>query len=1006
MPRTHAGLPSPKPEPSRRSLHKQLLPGLAACSLLSLFALPHVAAQVSKSKSVQKYADGGPGSTPIVSITAGGPITVTTPLPANPKDVLTERYSNARAGAYNQETDLNLTNVPTQTSTTAPYFGKKITYTVDGLIYGQPLYVQSLPVTNSNGLITTHSNGVVFVATNNNSVYAFDANDNSGSNGGPLWRVNFNSPGVNATPTQGNDVTSAFGLPQSDIQPLIGIVGSPVIDPASGTLYVVARTTEYNSFVHRLHAIDIRTGQEKVNSPALVGQYQDTITGVVSPITVQGDGDDRLVRGNTNFVYFDLLNENQRAALTLVNGVVYVAYGSFDSSPPYHGWMFGFNTANLLARPSVFCTTPNNIPDQGGFGFYPQPTQGGIDMSGVGPASDGTRLFFTTGLGALPQNPVDPREYVQSVLRLPTPIQEAPTADFGIFQPNAATNPTGGPLDDYINLSVAQFDIGTGGLALFNNSLIPGHSNTMVTAGQQGHIYLLDREPTGGILTAVNTILPTPDLLGANYGAPTVFTDNTGQTRVFFHASGDAVRSFNLTNTEPYLTSYAIGTAAGANQNNPLNYDYPGAQTVVSSKPDLSQGILWDVESAPVISRTGGGITTQTHYAVLHAYDTATLTEQYNSTLKGGGIDSIGNYVKFTQPLAAGGKVFVTAGVPSQFDPGGSTTYPQGRLVIFGLINPAQRPPTAGQGTRYQLSGPVGWQASSGGIFPVGPLNLLTGFPQFVGTLEVNRAYSYSLTAIDSNNKPQAITGNVNLQLIDQFTGRKISMGAVTFNKQSNVVFSKTITQQGLFIMQALDSSGNPSQYFPNIGDVPYVQVVGATNIGFDRFNLRMPVTARDGQLTTVTVAPVTNNGFPVNVRTTVTIYDTLPAGGQDYSLPFDNDPTDGFGILNTPAYEPTMPRGVHTLSPTPHSTALLGTLNFAYELQYGIADFALTPGIPIGIYDDGGFTREGKLGSTYPNVNGSGTYPCVFHGVGQHVVIVYDGVAGIMTTGVINVTP
>ncbi len=159
-----------------------------------------------------------------------------------------------------------------------------------------------------------------------------------------------------------------------------------------------------------------------------------------------------------------------------------------------------------------------------------------------------------------------------------------------------------------------------------------------------------------------------------------------------------------------------------------------------------------------------------------------------------------------------------------------------------------------------------------------------------------------------------------------------------------------------------------------------------------------MPTSARAGQLTNVTVTPVTYSGLPTFTRTTVVIYDTVPNGAQDFSLPSDLDPTDGFGFPNTPPYEPILPSPPY---PTPHSQAPLSDLHFAYELQYGIADFATTPGLPIGIFDNGGI-----LGTNYPNINGSGTYPCVFNGVGQHVVIVYDGVSGQMTTGVINITP
>lgn len=915
MPRTHAGLKS-KPETSSALVRRLLLPGLAACSLLSVFALSQVAAQVTKGAAFAP-----PGSLPVIGtpiLDGGG----NAPLPAGLK-ITTERYGNSRNGYNNQETVLTPANLVVSATNTTSSFGRQFTYTLDGLVYGEPLYVQNLPVTNNIGNTSTHN--AVFVATNNNSVYALDADPVQGVTTSPLWHVNFNVPGSGATPTNGNDVTTAFGFPQADIQPLIGIVGTPVIDETSGTLYVVARTTEGTNFVHRLHAIDVRTGLEHLDSPALVGQYQDQFSGAVSPITVPGTGDGSDGNGN---VAFDTLNQNQRAALTLVNGVVYVSYGSFDNSPPYHGWVFGYNTASLLARPSAFCTTPNNVTSNG---FFPQPTGGGIDMSGVGPASDGSSLYFTTGLGAANNRPVGATEFVQSVLKLPLSLGGPNPSNFG-FRPS-----------NYVNLSTAGLDLGTGGLALIDN-VIAGHPNAMITASQEGKIYLLDRNTPGGmqnqdagaIITLPNVANPAPALLGPSYGAPTVYTDRTGPTpvtTVFFHAAGDVARGFTLASAAPYLQLHLVGTDAAGRA---LQYDFPGAQSSVSSAPSGANGLLWEIQPVPVSSPdpTQGNVN-QERYALLRAYDTATLTEVYNSNMKGGGPDSIGDYVKFTQPLVANGKVYVTAGAPTQFDPVRPTTFPQGRLVVFGLSKVQSGAPIQGLGLHYQLSGPV-------------------GFVEAFGEVEQNRAYSYSLTALDANSRPQAITGSVNLVLTEQGSGRKLSLGSASFKNQSYITFSKTITTAGFFTLQAVDSQGNTSQYYPNVGDVPYIFVFGTTVSGFDRFSLRLPTSVRNGQLTNVTVTAVTANGFPTIYFSSVGIYDTIPNGAQSFA-PFGG--------------------------------------NFAYEFQYGFFN-SIQAGAPIGI--DG----------TYPTINGSGTYPCIFNGVGQHVVIIQDGLTGIMTTGVINVTP
>lgn len=984
MPRITPGLNSkPKPEKSRALLRRTLLAGLAGCSLAGLFALPQVAAQVTPRPSAV-----APTPTPIGG---GGSSTA---LPAG-VDVLTERYNNARNGVNNAETTL------TPANSIAGQFGKLYTRTVDGLMYAQPLYVQNLPITNSIGRVTIHN--VVFLATNNNSVYAYDADSYTGDNASPLWHVNFNVPGVGGTPTNGTDVTTVFGFPQSDIEPLIGITGTPVIDQATGILYVVARTTEGTNYVHRLHAIDIRTGQEKFDSPALVGQYQDPITSIVSPISVPGNGDNRDGAGH---VTFDLLNENQRPALTLVNGVVYVAYGAFDNSPPYHGWVFGFNTANLLGYPSVFCTSPNA---SAGGGFFSTPTEGGIDMSGAGLASDGSSLFFTTGIGTFNANTPRGTEYGESVLKI------------GTLASSTAMLPVQSYFTPYNHDNLTNFgqDIGTGGIALLPDGIVPNLPPAMVTAGQEGKIYLLNRTTLGGlqnldagaINTFPNSTNSTVPLLGSNYGAPTVFVDRTppiaspGQVRIFFHAAGDAVRGFNVIPGTPAtldLNNIAYGSAdPNPPTYSPITFQYPGAQTTISANNGLN-GILWEVEAANVGSpNPSQGFVPNPAYAVLHAYrvspsldaqgnvTASSLTEIFNTNQKGGGINSIGDYTKFSQPMVAGGKVFVTAAAPTVFDPGGSTSFPQGRLVVFGTTS--TQGGNTGQGARYQLSGPVGWTAfPAGGGLSVGPV---------IGEVEAARANYYALTALDATNKTQAITGTVTLSLTDAFTGRQMSLGSVTFNNQSYVVFSKTINIPGFYIMKAQDSNGNVSQYYPNIGDIAYIQVVGTSITGFDRFNLRLPTAVRTGQLTNVTVTAVNGSGFPTPVPfgTAVTIYDTLPGGGQDFAVPADANPTDGFGFPNFPPYELLLPNPPY---PTFHSQQPFSTINFAYELQYGIADYALTPGWPIGIYDDAGIQ-----GSSYPNANGTGTYPCVFNGVGQHVVIVRDNIFGGMTTGVVNVT-
>ena len=399
MPRHHSGSTRRKAilrsgACSRPALTLAVL-GAGACA-----AMPFAA-------RAQKSAPAAPRSAaaPISSAVGVGAISTTPVTPVVPFNVSTYHYDNSRSGVNNLETVLTPANVSQTT------FGKLFAQQLDGPTYGQPLYYASLTLTNSyTGAVSTHN--AVFVATNNNTIYAFDADSNTGTNSAPLWSINFNSSVNGITPTSGDDITDIFGLPQAEITPLIGIVGTPVMDPVNKVLYVVVRTTEGSSYAHRLHAIDITTGLEKSYSPQLIGQQED-VFGDVAPVIVPGTGDDPYSNG---YIFFDTATQNQRAALTLVNGTVYVAYGAFDNTPPFHGWMFSFDATTLNPQ-GVYCTTPN---ENNTFGIGDAITTGGINMSGAGPAADAAALanaglYFSTGSGNY--NPAI-GSYGESVLKL------------------------------------------------------------------------------------------------------------------------------------------------------------------------------------------------------------------------------------------------------------------------------------------------------------------------------------------------------------------------------------------------------------------------------------------------------------------------------------------------------------------------------------------------------------------------------------------------------------
>jgi hypothetical protein len=279
--------------------------------------------------------------------------------------VLTQHNDNSRTGANLNETALNTSNV------NAGQFGKLFTRAVDGQTYAQPLYMPGVNM----GARGTHN--IVFVATEKNNVYAFDADDPTAS--APLWQVNLGAP-----------VPVRFIGETVDINEYIGITSTPVIDPVTRTLYCVAKTKEGGKYPQRLHALDITTGQEKFGGPVVI---DGSVPGV-------GDG----TKNGT--VAFNSQRHFNRPGLLLQGGYLYVAFGSHGDVRPYHGWVFSYN-ASTLQRVGVFNTTPNT------FG-------GAVWQSGQGLAADETGIYFMTANGHFDGDIGGP-DLSSSFLKLATP---------------------------------------------------------------------------------------------------------------------------------------------------------------------------------------------------------------------------------------------------------------------------------------------------------------------------------------------------------------------------------------------------------------------------------------------------------------------------------------------------------------------------------------------------------------------------------------------------------
>ena len=236
-------------------------------------------------------------------------------------NVVTYHYDNMRTGQNVNETLLTPANVNKGS------FGFRFSQPVDGYITGEPLYLSNVEIPGAG----THN--VVYVATLNDSVYAFDADTNTGANAAPLWQVNFTNPAAGITTASGAllPCQGTTGYHQS------GIVSTPVIDPNTGTMYVVAKTNENGTIFHRLHALDVATGVEKLGPGVAIAGSTTAPNGTV--------------------VTFNSLHALNRPALLLENGIIYIAFGSNGCNDQSHGWVLAYDATPCAV--GIYNTEPN-----------------------------------------------------------------------------------------------------------------------------------------------------------------------------------------------------------------------------------------------------------------------------------------------------------------------------------------------------------------------------------------------------------------------------------------------------------------------------------------------------------------------------------------------------------------------------------------------------------------------------------------------------------------------
>jgi uncharacterized protein YjdB len=551
-------------------------------------------------------------------VTGSASVTVSAAAPAGTASILTWHVDNNRSGLNDNEQTLTPANVKPAT------FGKLFSYLVDGYVYGSPLVLANVTI---NGA----AHNVLYVATEKDTVYAFDA-DRYGS-GAPLWKVSLLHSGD----------TPLTGAP---IQPYEGVTSTPVIDPKTGTLYVVSAQKTSSGGTFRLNALDVATGAQKFGGPVTLNAT------VAASNSTAVNGVDTL---NTSCI--------QRAALLLANGNVYIGFGGCPA-----GWMVAYS-ASTLKQVGVF----NSSPHLNGEGKYA--SAGGVWMGGGGPVADSSgNVYITTGNG-----PWDGQTaFSDSVLKF------GPT-------PQSGGNGTMQPIDYFTPYVYQYMDCNDADLAAGGLLMIPG-TTRLIAGGKTGTMYMVDSQnllhesanDNGAIqeqvwgegLTGGGAYQNScQDSSGTNYANVTSYeifgTSAYFNGRVYLGVTPTAasspggVRAFDYSGT---LTPDA----------DTANYQQQGTRgtSPFISADGNSNGIVWMIDQGNPLQNTSGAAPSA---ATLRAYDAANFpAELYNSSANAA--DAPGYGIKFSSPVVVNGKAYIATGHDLT-----KVSNPQGEIDVYGL---------------------------------------------------------------------------------------------------------------------------------------------------------------------------------------------------------------------------------------------------------------------------------------------------------------------------------
>lgn len=508
-------------------------------------------------------------------------------------NVVMQHNNLSRTGANLQETILNPSDVDTS------QFGFLWSYPVSGQVYAQPLYVSGV---NIPGIGIKN---ILYIADMNNDVYAFDADRDT-----MYWTVNL---GQAVTLPDADFVYTSFG----DILQEVGICSTPAIDTLTNTIYIEAKTkVSAGVYTDSLHALDITTGAPKFEGSEFIAASV--------PGTAYKD---------PGTVTFEAQNENQRPAIVISNGVVYLSYASYGDGPNYEGWILGYNAHNIHDQVIVFNDDPNGQTQSGTSPDFVYYARAGIWMSGQGPAVDASgNLYVISGNGTFDSTAGN--DYGDSFMKLTPDTTNRTLTVTDWFTPYNQSY-----------LDANDLDLGSDGPMLIPNT-------SYLTAGcKQGIIYLIDENNMGHYHSDSDLVKQQIYAFGAGnhvhgsavFWGDTISNPNTGLT--YWWSEANDLQSFRFSNGEFNITPTAKGP--------PAPTGLPGGILSLSANESQSgSAILWACIPISLSAH-------QTVPGMLRAFDARNVSVELWNSQMNASRDSVGNFAKFCPPTVTNGKVYV-----------------------------------------------------------------------------------------------------------------------------------------------------------------------------------------------------------------------------------------------------------------------------------------------------------------------------------------------------------